>query len=127
MLNVVCLQGRLAKDPQMRRTADGTELVIMRVAVQHGQLADGKERCSFLEVTAWRGLAKFVCDYFRKGQMIIIHGHLQQRMWVDTDGKNMSSTSIIADDIYFAGKRREDEAEKRTEQAGDIEDEQLPF
>lgn len=125
MLNVVCLQGRLSKDPQLRRTEDGTEVVIMRVAVQHGLKRDGSERCSFLEVAAWRNLARFVSDHFRKGQMIIIYGHLQQRLVVTAEGKNLSYTDVIADDVYFAGKRREDEAEKRAVQ--DAEDEQLPF
>lgn len=106
MLNHVEVQGRLTADPELRATNSGRAVASFTLACERDYAADGKQReTDFLEVVAWGATAQFIARNFAKGQMAIITGRLQVRSWEDKNGQKRRTTEIIADNVYFCGKK----------------------
>lgn len=106
MLNHVEVQGRLTADPELRATNSGKAVASFTLACERDYAADGKQReTDFLEVVAWGSTAQFIARNFAKGQMAIITGRLQVRTWEDKNAQKRRTTEIIADNVYFCGKK----------------------
>lgn len=104
MLNRIVLMGRMTRDPELRRTAAGTAVASITLAVDRDYASQGQEReADFIDCVAWRNTAEFVSKYFTKGQLAVVSGRLQIRPWEAKDGSKRRSAEIIVEDIYFAG------------------------
>ena len=104
MLNLVALMGRLVYDPELKTTQNGTNVCSFRIAVDRSFARQGEERkADFIDVTAWRQTAEFVCKYFQKGSMIAIEGSLQTRQYQDKNGNNRTATEVLASQVSFCG------------------------
>ena len=102
MLNIVALQGRLVVEPELRYTQANVAYTRFRIAVDSNYTPQGQEKKSFFfDVTAWRQQAEFVAKYFRKGQLIVVQGELQQDEFTDKDGNKRQSIKISADRVHF--------------------------
>lgn len=108
MLNHIILAGRLTRDPELRRTGNGTAVTSFTLACDRDRAPQGQEReTDFVDCVAWRGTAEFVDKYFTKGQMAIVSGRLQIRPWTDKEGNKHRATEIVADRVYFGGSKPE--------------------
>jgi single-strand DNA-binding protein len=109
MLNHITVAGRLTRNPEMRRTANGTAVASFALAVDRDYTSkDGGEReTDFVDIVAWRGTAEFVSKYFTKGQLAIVSGRLQIRPWTDDNGNKRRSTEVVAEHVYFGGSKKE--------------------
>jgi single-strand DNA-binding protein len=102
MLNRIIIMGRLTRDPELRRTQNGTAVCTFTVAVDRDrQSRDQEKQTDFIDVTVWRQTAEFVCKYFGKGKMIIVEGSMQSRKWTDKAGQNRVSWEIAANNVMF--------------------------
>lgn len=107
MLNIVILQGRLVADPEMKVTGSGVEVTSARIAVDRDfKDKNGERKADFFPITAWRGTAKFLADWFKKGQMIVVQGQLQNQEWTDKDGNKRITTEIVASNVYFGESKQ---------------------
>ncbi len=100
-LNVVALQGRLTKDPMIKDVGDG------RVANFSLAVSEGKDKCSFFEISAWNKNAEFAMTHLKKGNAIIVRGKLKQEQWKDKEGGNRSRVIVIADGFNFAESKKD--------------------
>lgn len=108
MINRVILMGRLCADPELKHTNSGTAVTSFRLAVDRAYVAQGKERqADFIDVTAWRSSAEFVCRNFSKGSLIAVDGQLQSRQYQTKDGQNRTAVEVVAESISFTGERRD--------------------
>lgn len=103
--NMVVLQGRLTRDPDVKYTQDGKAIANFSIAV-----GSGKDKANFFEVTAWEKKADFAQSYLKKGSAVIVTGSLSQQTWNDKDsGAKRSKVVVIAQGITFqAGGKKED-------------------
>ena len=109
MLNVAVVMGRLVADPELRHTPNDVAVTSFTLAVDRSYVKSGTERqTDFIDIVAWRGTADFVCRYFRKGQMMAVHGSIQTRTYNDKDGNKRKAFEILADDVSFADSKRND-------------------
>ena len=145
MLNHIVLMGRLTRDPELRRTANGVAVASFTLAVDRDFAAAGAEKeTDFIDIVAWRNTAEFVSRYFTKGRMAVVTGRLQIRNWTDKDGNKRTTYDVVVDSADFCGSKAESGGSApmaRTEEApasfsnvdtGDFEeismgDEDLPF
>ena len=140
MLNRIILMGRLTRDPELRRTQNGTAVTSFSIAVDRDfkNKDTGEKSTDFIDIVAWRQTAEFVCDYFSKGRMAVVEGRLQIRDWTDKDGNKRRSAEVLADNIYFGDSKRDGDAVGgsytggQTAQSGDFreideDDGELPF
>lgn len=106
MLNKIMIQGRLTRDPELRRTGNGTAVASFALACERDYAAEGQERgADFIDCVAWRQTGEFVSKYFTKGQMALVEGRLQIRGWTDDNGNKRRTAEVVADRIYFCGKK----------------------
>lgn len=107
-LNKVMLIGRLAADPELRRTQSELAVTSFSVAVNRPYRKDqAQQAVDFIDVVAWRNQAEFVTKYFKKGSAIFVSGSLQVRPWKDKDGNNRRSVEVVADDIQFVDSKKD--------------------
>ncbi len=108
MLNKIILMGRLTRDPELRRTQNGTAVTSFSLAVDRDfKSQSGEKETDFIDIVAWRGTAEFVSKYFTKGRMAVVEGRLQIRDWTDKEGGKRRSAEVVADNVYFGDSKRD--------------------
>lgn len=106
-LNVITIQGRLVRDPELRYTNTSTAVARFCVAVDRDyKSANGERATDFINCAAWRQTGEFVSKYFKKGSMITVYGRLQMNTYVDRDGNNRTAAEIAVSGVYFGGERQ---------------------
>ena len=125
--------GRLTKDPEVRYTQTNNTLVAsFSIAVNRRFTREGDTATAdFFNVTAWSKTGEFVSKYFKKGQQVAVVGRLQNRTWDDQNGQKHYATDVVAEEVYFAGSKAENNTNSNTENS-DITDftsesDSLPF
>ena len=140
-LNIIVLQGRLVRDPEMRTTQSGVAVASFTLAVDRdfGGRDGAEKQTDFIDCTAWRHTAEFVSKYFSKGRMAVVSGRLQIDNYTDNDGNKRKAAKVIADNIYFGGSKKDgatggqsDEAASLTPASSgfvpaDVDSGELPF
>ena len=109
MLNHIVIMGRLARDPELRRTQSGVPVASFRLAVDRDfkDKTTGERGTDWIDVVAWRQTGEFVSRYFTKGRMAVVEGRLQMRDWTDKEGNKRTSAEVVADNVYFGDSRRD--------------------
>ena len=116
MLNKIILMGRLAREPELKRTTSGTAVTSFSLAVDRDfKSQNGEKETDFIDVVAWRSTAEFVSKYFTKGRMAVVEGRLQIRDWTDKDGGKRRSAEVVAENVYFADSKRSESNENQKE------------
>lgn len=109
MLNQIFIMGRLTRDVELRRTTSGTAVASFALAVDRDfKNQSGEKETDFIEVVAWKTTAEFVSKYFTKGRMAVVAGRLQIRDWTDKDGNKRRTAEVVADHVYFADGKKDD-------------------
>ena len=101
-LNIVAVTGRLAADPELHSTGNGTDVTTLRIAV--GRMKrQGEQRADadFVDVVVWGEQAKHAGRYLAKGRRVAIKGRLQQRTWTSPEGGKRSRLQVVADQVQF--------------------------
>ena len=134
MLNHITLAGRLVRDPELRRTQNGTAVASFTLACERDfKNESGDREVDFIDCVAWRKTAELVSGYFTKGRMAIVSGRMQIRGWTDKDGNRRKSAEILVDNIYFGDSKPQAEGaateETGAEPYGEIaeDDDEIPF
>ena len=110
MLNKVVLLGRMTKDAEIKNTPSGKSVATFTIAVDRSYVKQGEERqADFINCVAWGTTAEFISRYFGKGQLIALVGRLQTRSWDDNEGNKRWVTEVIADEVSFAGDKKNTE------------------
>ena len=106
-VNKVIILGRLGQDPDVRTTANGTQIVNLNVATTEiGKADDQGQRQELTEwhrVTLFGRMAENAAQYLTKGSQVYIEGRLQTRKWQDQSGADRYSTDIIGNEMQFIG------------------------
>ena len=130
-MNQCQLLGRLVRDPELRYTPQGAPVCSFTLAVDRRY---NRDKTDFIRVIAWRNTAEFCANYFQKGSRIALVGSIQSRTWEDDNGRKHSAVEVVADSIYFAESKRDNQLESPVEDAiasGDFipvdMDEDCPF
>ena len=128
-LNYSVLMGRLARDPELRRTNTGKAVSTFTVAVDNFGKDNG---ASFISCVAWDKTGEFVDSYFLKGSQIVVEGRLQTRQYENKEGKKQTVTELVVTQAHFCGKKEEKETFGSPAYQSDFtpldgDDSELPF
>ena len=122
-INQVILLGRLTRDPELRTTSGGKNIVNFSIAVDRGGADDTAD---FFEVTAWEKLGDLVMQYLGKGRKVLVQGRLRQDSWDDKEtGKKRSKIEVTATDVTFLdgpsdGNRTTSESKPASKKTEDV-------
>jgi single-strand DNA-binding protein len=105
-VNKVILLGHVGKDPEIRSTQGGTNIVNFSLATTDRQ----KQGEQWVDQTEWHNLVAFnrtaevIRDYVKKGSKIMIEGKIKTRSWDDKEsGQKKSRTEIIVNELTLLG------------------------
>ena len=108
------LMGRLVADPELRHTPNDVAVTTIRIAVDRAySKSDADKQADFIDVTAWRQTAEFVCRYFTKGSMIAVKGSLRVDNYTDKEGNKRTRYDVQAENVSFCGERKESNQESQ--------------
>lgn len=99
-VNKVMLVGNVGKDPEIRRTPDGTPVASFSVATsdrwRDKATGERKERTEWHNVVVFNEqLAGIVDRYVKKGSRVYVEGKLQTRKWTDKNGQDRYTTEVV--------------------------------
>ena len=132
MLNNITVQGRLVRDPELKKTTSGISTTTFAIACERNYKVNGEKVTDFLDIVAWRQLADRICQYWTKGKEIVIVGSVETRSYTTKDGQKRKVWEIKANEAYFTNKERQ-ETQAMNQDPGDYaftqipDDEDLPF
>jgi len=141
LLNRVIIIGRLVRNPVMRYSSSGNQMVEFPIAYNRRYMVGEvwKEESHFFEVKAYGKLAESLVSRVSKGYMVVIEGRLTQDRWTDKEGKPQSKIRIVAESVRIINKpkieepiedlplRDEDIPEETMEKPFSSEDDEIPF
>jgi single-strand DNA-binding protein len=99
-INNIYLLGNLTRDPEIKYTNEGTAITEMGLASNKKWTdKNGKdlEAVDYFNITVWGNLAENCASALKKGNRIMVCGHLNLRSWENKEGKKYNITSITAD------------------------------
>lgn len=110
MLNVITLQGRLTRPVELRHTQSGKAVASFSLAVDRDRKGQNGEReTDFVDVVAWGTTGEMAERWLSKGDLTTVTGRLQIRDWTDKQGNKRRNAEVVALNVYFPPRRREEE------------------
>lgn len=108
-INKVVISGNLTRDPELRTTPGGTDVLSLGVAVndraKNQQTGQWEDRPNFVDCVMFGNRAQSVAPYLSKGAKVAIEGKLRWSQWQAQDGSKRSKVEIVVDEIEFVGIR----------------------
>ena len=106
--NKVILIGHLARDPELRYTAQGKAIAKFTIAVSRKWTGkdggEAKEEVAFVECDAFGTTAENISKYMKKGSAMLVEGRLKQDNWDDkTTGQKRSKLGVVVEGTQFLG------------------------
>ena len=95
--NKAIISGRLTRDPELRTLPSGQHVCEFTVAtnrVYTDTNGTKQEETEFHNVVAWARQADTLCQYAKKGTILLLDGRLHTRSW-DKEGVKHYKTEII--------------------------------
>ncbi len=109
-VNRVVLIGRLTRDPELRTTSTGKNVVEFSIAVNKRiKPQDGSPDADFFRIKAWGQTADYVNNYLAKGRLVAVDGRLETRKWTDQNGSNRETVEVVADNVNGLDRPRDGE------------------
>ena len=112
-MNKVVISGNLTKDVELKHTNSGTLLATVTVAVRRTN-----DITDFLPVTVWKQGARYLSDYAKKGDKVLISGNIVSRNYTDKDGNKRTAYEIWSNEAELMS-RRPDATERSPHSAAD--------
>ena len=121
-MNIIILQGRLTKEPEIRfTTTNNTKIASFTLAVNRNYV----EETDFISCVAYSKTADIVEKYLHKGNLVTIHGSMQIRKWTDKENNNREKTEVVISEVYF--NQSKGTSEEKKEEKEEVVEEQVDF
>lgn len=112
-MNKVLLIGRIANDLVLNKTKSNISFLRLTLAVTRKYTSnDGSEVTDFIPVVCWRGTAEFLAKNAIKGTRISVEGSFVTNNFVNSQGQNISSNEVSADNVSILESKSEIEKRK---------------
>lgn len=128
--NKVILEGRLTANPEIKTTQSGIEFCNFTLAVDRNFRSGEEKIADFPTCKAWRGTARFITDFFRKGDPILVDGRLETSRYDTDDGRTVYRTDVVVERATFTISKKSIETEVQEAELVDVtdtDDSDLPF
>lgn len=109
-INRVVISGNLTRDPELRSTSGGTQVLSFGVAVndrrRNQQTGEWEDYPNFIDCTMFGARAEALSRYLSKGTKVAIEGKLRWSQW-ERDGQKRSKIEVIVDELEFMSSRND--------------------
>jgi single-strand DNA-binding protein len=104
----VNISGNLTRDPELRATSTGTQVLTFGVAVndrrRNPQTGEWEDVPNFVDCVVFGNRADPLSRFLSKGSKVAIEGKLRWRQW-EKDGQKRSKLEVIVDEVEFLSPR----------------------
>ena len=109
-INRVIISGNLTRDPELRATAGGMQVMSLGVAVndrkKNAQTGEWEDYPNFVDCTMFGTRAESLARFLFKGTKVAIEGKLRWSQW-ERDGQKRSKLEVVVDDLEFMSSRQQ--------------------
>ena len=120
-INKVMIAGNLTRDPELRETPSGFQVLSFGVAVndrrKNNTTGEWEDYANFVDCTMFGNRAASVSSYLTKGSKVAIEGKLRWSQWQTQDGSKRSKLEVVVDEIEFLSSREGGRGAARTQGA----------
>jgi len=102
-MNIVVLNGRLTRDPELKFGQSGKAYSRFSIAVDRpfqSSADKNSQTVDFINCVAFGKTAEFIGEYFRKGRKILLNGRLQMSQY-ESEGKKITTYIVVVDSVEF--------------------------
>lgn len=121
-INRVNVSGNLTREPELRTTQGGTQVLSFGLAVndrrRNQQTGEWEDVPNFVDCVMFGSRAESVSRFIGKGSKVAVEGKLRYSAWEAKDGSKRSKLEIAVDDIEFMSKQAP---------VTDVYDDSIPF
>lgn len=107
-INTCTISGNLTRDPELRATASGTEILGFSVAMndrrRNPQTGEWEDHPNFIDCTMFGSRASALANILHKGSSVTVQGKLRWSQW-ERDGQKRSKIEVVVDEIALHDKK----------------------
>ena len=107
-INRVNISGNLTRDPELRSTAGGTDILSFGVAVndrrRNQRTGEWEDVPNFIDCIVFGQRAEALSRYISKGAKVSIDGKLHYNSWETKNGQRRSKLEVIVEEIEFLSR-----------------------
>lgn len=109
-INRVTITGNLTRDPELKATSTGSQVLNLGVAVNdrwfNQQTNQWEDRPNYIDCVVFGKRAEALSRYLHKGMKVAIEGKLRWRSWTDQQSQQKrSKVEVVVDDLEFMSGR----------------------
>ena len=108
-INKVIMVGNMTRDPELRRTMNGTPVTSFTIALNRITQSNEGQQADFINCVCWNKLAENVSNYCFKGSKVGVVGHLQSRSYQNNSGQNVYVTEVVCEQVEFLNTKNSQE------------------
>lgn len=121
-INKVLISGNLTRDPELRATSAGTQVLSFGIAVndrrRNAQTGEWEDHPNFIDCTMYGPRVEGISRRISKGSKVAIEGKLRHTSW-EKEGRHRSKIEVVVDEIEFMSRdAREPETDGASTRAG---------
>lgn len=109
-INRVNITGNLTRDPELRQSASGTQVLSFGVAVndrrKNQQTGEWEDYPNFIDCTLFGKRAESLSRFLRKGMLVAVEGKLHWSSW-EKDGQKRTKVDVNVDDVIMMQRSEE--------------------
>ena len=108
-INKAIISGRLTRDPELRETPGGFQVLSFSVAVddrrRNPQTQQWEDYANFVGCAMFGSRAASVARFLGKGDKVAVEGKLRWSQWQAQDGGKRSKLEVVVDELEFMSSR----------------------
>ena len=110
-INRVNISGNLTRDPELRSTAGGTQILSFGVAVndrrRNAQTGEWEDVPNFIDCVVFGQRADALSRFLSKGSKVAIEGKLRYSTWETREGQRRSKLEVVVDEVEFLSRNQQ--------------------
>ena len=107
-INKVFVSGNIGRDPELRATASGTQILSFSVAVNDRQkdkhTGEWSDYTNWIDCIVFGARAEPLSRFLSKGAKVAIEGKLRYSSWEAKDGTKRSKLEVVVDEVEFMSR-----------------------
>ena len=109
-INRVTISGNLTRDPEIRSTQSGMNILNFGMAVndrrRNSQTGEWEDYANFVDCVLFGNRADYLSRTLHKGTKVVVDGKLRYSSW-ERDGQRRSKIEVVVDDLDFVSPRQQ--------------------
>ena len=109
-INRVNCSGNIGKDPELRQTQGGTQVLTFSLAVsdrkRNPQTGEWEDATNWVPCVVFGNRAESLSRILTRGMKCAVEGKLRQSSYQGKDGKNHSKIEIVVSDVEFMSQSK---------------------